>query len=163
MYFWVNYYGCKGNILGKLFGMPSGDSWLAYRVTDWGFISRNYIAWPIFFLINVFIALKGTHFYLPSLKLVLCSMAAVKRLPVHQPIVQFIFSFLVLWDQREYSENLEIHDCFTHILDRSLTIWIPFWFISVFKSTAFLKFAKLQYGSSGFRCRVIAGSLMRLY
>ena len=29
--------------------------------------------------------------------------------------------------------------------------------------TAYLKFAKLQYVSSGFRCRVIAGSLMRLY
>ena len=28
----------------------------------WGFISRNYVVWPIFFLINVFIALKGTHF-----------------------------------------------------------------------------------------------------
>ena len=29
--------------------------------------------------------------------------------------------------------------------------------------TAYLKFAKLQYVSSGFRCRVITGSLMRLY
>ena len=27
----------------------------------WGFISRNYLVWPIF-LMNVFIALKGTHF-----------------------------------------------------------------------------------------------------
>ena len=25
----------------------------------WGFISRNYIVWPIFFLMNVFIAFKG--------------------------------------------------------------------------------------------------------
>ena len=28
----------------------------------WGFISRNYVVWPIFFLMNLFIALKGTHF-----------------------------------------------------------------------------------------------------
>ena len=28
----------------------------------WGFISWNYVVWPIFFLVNVFIALKGTHF-----------------------------------------------------------------------------------------------------
>ena len=35
--------------------------------------------------------------------------------------------------------------------------------LSVFESTAYLKFAKLQYVSSGFRCRVITGSLMRLY
>ena len=32
-----------------------------------------------------------------------------------------------------------------------------------FESTAYLIFAKLQYVSSGFRCRVITGSLMRLY
>ena len=52
---------------------------------------------------------------------------------------------------------------YTHILDRFLIIWTPFWFISVFESTAYLKFAKLQYVSSGFRCLVITGSLMRLY
>ena len=28
----------------------------------WGFISRNYVVWPTFFLMNVFIALKGSHF-----------------------------------------------------------------------------------------------------
>ena len=31
------------------------------------------------------------------------------------------------------------------------------------ESTAYLKFAKLQYVFSGFRCRVITGSLMRLH
>ena len=29
----------------------------------WGFISRNYVVWPTFFLVNVFIALKGSHFW----------------------------------------------------------------------------------------------------
>ena len=29
----------------------------------WGFISRNYVVWSIFFLMNVFIALKGTYFW----------------------------------------------------------------------------------------------------
>ena len=28
----------------------------------WGFISRNYVVWPISFLVNVFIGLKGTLF-----------------------------------------------------------------------------------------------------
>ena len=28
----------------------------------WGFINRNYVVWPMSFLMNVFIALKGTHF-----------------------------------------------------------------------------------------------------
>ena len=30
----------------------------------WGFISWYYVVWPIFFLMNVFIALKGTHFWI---------------------------------------------------------------------------------------------------
>ena len=29
----------------------------------WGFVSRNYVVWPTFFLMNVFIALKGSHFW----------------------------------------------------------------------------------------------------
>ena len=29
----------------------------------WGFISRNYVVWPTFFLTNVFIAPKGSHFW----------------------------------------------------------------------------------------------------
>ena len=29
----------------------------------WDFISRNYVVWPTFLLINVFIALKGSHFW----------------------------------------------------------------------------------------------------
>ena len=29
----------------------------------WGFISRNYVVWATFFLMNVFIALKGFHFW----------------------------------------------------------------------------------------------------
>ena len=28
-----------------------------------GFISRNYVVWPTFLLMNVFIALKGSHFW----------------------------------------------------------------------------------------------------
>ena len=39
----------------------------------------------------------------------------------------------------------------------------PILIISVFKSTAYLKFSKLKYVSPGFRCRVITGSLMRFY
>ena len=30
----------------------------------WGFISRNYLVWPISFLMNVFTALKGTYFFI---------------------------------------------------------------------------------------------------
>ena len=33
----------------------------------WGFISRNYVVWPTFLLVNVFIALKGSHFWFLSI------------------------------------------------------------------------------------------------
>ena len=33
----------------------------------------------------------------------------------------------------------------SYILDRLLIIWTQFWFILVFESTAYLKFAILQY------------------
>ena len=29
----------------------------------WGFISRNYVVWPTFLFMNIFIALKGSHFW----------------------------------------------------------------------------------------------------
>ena len=29
----------------------------------WGFIIRNYVVWPTFLLMNIFIALKGSHFW----------------------------------------------------------------------------------------------------
>ena len=74
-------------------------------------------------------------------------------------------SYLVVRNvnKRTYN-NAKIHQviliCFSSFF---VFIWTPFCFISVFESTTYLKFAKLQYVSSGFRCRVIAGSLMRLY
>ena len=46
------------NYLGIL--RPGSNCWQGHW---WGFISRNYIVWPTFFLINVFIALKGSHFW----------------------------------------------------------------------------------------------------
>ena len=50
----------------------------------WGFISRNYVVWPTFLLMNVFIALKGSHFWclFLAMRLIFCS---------HQTT---IFSFL---------------------------------------------------------------------
>ena len=44
-----------------------------------------------------------------------------------------------------------------------LFVWTPFWYVSVFGSAACLRFAELWCVSSGFRCRVVVGSLMRLY
>ena len=61
----------------------------------WGFISRNYVVWPIFFLMNVFIAHKGTHFWFlfafTAAGVVQCGGS--KTSPRTSTIVQFIFNF----------------------------------------------------------------------
>ena len=61
----------------------------------WGFISRNYVVWPIFCLMNVFIALKGTHFWFlfafTAAGVVPCG--GRKTSPRTSTIVQFIFYF----------------------------------------------------------------------
>ena len=61
----------------------------------WGFISRKYVVWPIFFLMNVFIALKGTHFWIlftfTAAGVVPCG--GRKTSPRTSTIVQFIFYF----------------------------------------------------------------------
>ena len=54
-------------------------------------------------------------------------------------------SFLSLWDQRTYSEKSKFNYWSRHILDSVLSIWNPFWYISVFESTAYLKFTNLQH------------------
>ena len=131
----------------------------------WGFISLNYVVWPTFFLINVFIALKGFHFWFlfnfTAAGVVPCG--GRKTSPRTSTIVQSIFYFGPLWSAIIFWEIKYKWLVQTHILDRFLIIWTSFWFISVFESTAYLKFAKLQYDSSGFHCRVITGSLMRFY
>ena len=45
----------------SIFPLPFVAGWLQGHW--WGFISRNYVVWPTFFLMNVFIALKGSHFW----------------------------------------------------------------------------------------------------
>ena len=57
----------------------------------WGFISRNYVVWPTFLLMNVFIALKGSHFWFlfsnlqpwmwqyQTFTVCLCSLSAQKK------------------------------------------------------------------------------------
>ena len=103
------------------------------------------------------------YFYLPSLQLVLCSVSAVKRLPVHQPQCSLYFTFWPL----EISVNILRNQKKIIGLDsysRQVFNYLdPMLIYISLESTAYLKFAKLQYVSSGFRCRVITGSLMRLY
>ena len=73
----------------------------------WGFISRNYVVWPTF-LMNVFIALKGSHFWFlfdfTAAGVVPCG--GRKTSPRTSTIVQFIFYFgplrsaIIFWEIR---------------------------------------------------------------
>ena len=64
----------------------------------WGFSSRNYLVWSIFFLMNVFIALKGTHFFFFCFYFLFCSGFIAKRPPKrhlrrkHCPFISFTAS-----------------------------------------------------------------------
>ena len=74
----------------------------------WGFISRNYVVWPTFLLMNVFIALKGSHFWFlfdfTAAGVVPCG--GRKTSPCTSTIVQFIFYFgplrsaIIFWEIR---------------------------------------------------------------
>ena len=57
----------------------------------WGFISRNYVVWPTFLLMNVFIALKGSHFWFLFEKKK-TTTKIVKHLPQN-----FFIKILSLW------------------------------------------------------------------
>ena len=74
----------------------------------WGFISRNYVVWPTFLLMNVFIDLKGSHFWFlfdfTAAGVVPCG--GRKTSPRTSTIVQFIFYFgplrlaIIFWEIR---------------------------------------------------------------
>ena len=74
----------------------------------WGFISRNYVVWPTFLLMNVFFALKGSHFWFlfdfTAAGVVPCGDR--KTSPRTSTIVQFIFYFgplrsaIIFWEIR---------------------------------------------------------------
>ena len=57
---------------------------------------------------------------------------------------------------REYSEKSEINDCFRLIFGPCFDLFRS-------ESTDYSKVAKLHYFPSGFRCRIITASLLRLY
>ena len=61
----------------------------------WGFISRNYVVWPTFLLMNVFIALKGSHFWFLFDFTAACVMpcGGRKMSPRTSTIVQFYILF----------------------------------------------------------------------
>ena len=71
-----------------------------------GFISRNYVVWPTFLLMNVFVALKGSHFWflfdITAAGVVPCG--GRKTSPRTSTIVQFIFYFgplrsaIIFWE-----------------------------------------------------------------
>ena len=72
----------------------------------WGFISRNYVVWLIFFLMNVFIALKESYFWFlfafTAASVVHCG--GRKTSPRTSTIVQFIFYFGLLKSARIFWE-----------------------------------------------------------
>ena len=67
----------------------------------WGFFSRNYVVWPTFLLMNVFIALKGSHFW------VLFDFTAAGVVPCGgrktSPRTSTIVQFIPFWERAVHS------------------------------------------------------------
>ena len=102
-------------------------------------------------------------FFFPSLQMVVVQFGCRKTSGRTSTIMQFIFQFCSF----QFSVNILRNQKKVISIDsysRQVFNYLdPFRFTSVFESTAYLKFTKLQHVSSGFRCRVITGSLIRLY
>ena len=106
-----------------------------------GFISRNYVVWPIFFLMNFVIYLKRTHVFI--FICLHCSWCRAVWRPWN--VFRYInlsavyILFLVLWNQREYSEKSEINDWFRLIFKQvfnyfdPIFIYISLWIDCQFK------------------------------
>ena len=101
---WKNLYKLVANDLSEKRFLWNSQNWSMFPLAFvagslqghwWGFISRNYVVWPIFCLMNVFIALKGTHFWFlfafTAAGVVPCG--GRKTSPRTSTIVQFIFYF----------------------------------------------------------------------
>ena len=90
----------------SMFPLAFVAGWLQGHL--WGFISRNYVVWPTFLLMNVFTALKGSHFWFlfdfTAAGVVPCG--GRKTSPRTSTIVQFIFYFgplrsaIIFWEIR---------------------------------------------------------------
>ena len=63
----------------------------------WGFIIRNYVLWPIFFLMNVFIALKGIHFFIFMFADLYRWICFVPASIYSRPSSQLIFTTARVW------------------------------------------------------------------
>ena len=83
---------------------------ISFRVTEEGLIIRNRSVWSTLFLLNVFTALKGTHFYILFVVTaagLVPSGSPKKRL--HTPsIVQFVFYFWSFEMSRNILRNQNI-------------------------------------------------------
>ena len=96
----------------------------------WGSISRNFVVWPIFFLMNVFIDLKGTHiwflFAFTAAGVVQCG--GRKHVPRTSIIMQFIFYFWSFEISVNIKRNPKVMIGLDSYCRQVLIIWTPFWF-----------------------------------
>ena len=89
----------------------------------WGFISRNYVVWPTFLLMNVFIALKGSYFW---------SLMTIKEwLPLNSIFYFGIYSmFMELMSFFLFRNTLCLHDC--RYCNPHITVW-RMWLFNFYK------------------------------
>ena len=85
----------------------------------WGFISRNYVVWPTFLLMNVFAALKGSHFRFLLVISLLVLRAGCGIWLYQFLIIAYLFTLLIQFGIQQVS-HLHIH---THYYIIILGTW----------------------------------------
>ena len=84
----------------------------------WGFISRNYVVWPTFLLMNVFIALKGSHFWF--LFAILCIKCFANDVSVIYRILE-VHPIISQWKKKQLLKNVTIQVLFNFFFLSQLT------------------------------------------
>ena len=74
----------------SMFPLAFVAGWLQGRW--WGFISRNYVVWPTFLLMNVFIALKGSHFWF-LLSSIITYENWKRRVADNPKVIEFLYKY----------------------------------------------------------------------
>ena len=80
----------------------------------WGFISRNYVVWPTCLLMNVFIALKGSHFWFLFKLICSCTCTCIWKEDTctSKRSILFLSTLCSIWT---FLENLRIKSLHMHV------------------------------------------------
>ena len=99
----------------------------------WGFISRNYVVWPTFLLMNVFIALKGSLFWFLFVSSDFCHRTCLEGIQalMNKVTTEWVWLVFLLLSNR-YGRDLH-HRTYLDVFHPLMTIITVEWLYLVFR------------------------------